>query len=474
HRLGRWPMVLVFGGLLFVFLDLQAAPENWTYAIVILGACIVVAAAFWQRLAILTCITVGTFYVASLPRSSASIQVSEESASGNVPNASALPPLLHVILDEQWGIGGLLAEKDTATAAFLSEFYLSRGFELFPAAYSRYDRTRESIPQLVSLGERTRLDSAANTSPPRYTLSSIPYFEVLRSRGYRIRVYQTSYLDHCAAPNAQVVSCETQEGNSIANIGYLPGNWIERAELAGRFFLNVSSHIYRRLHPDPVSWRRANAGGGLLTLQRARDAIASQSVAGTAYFVHVLLPHRPATVDEQCGARADEPPVRQPGLGLNDEGWRWTIQRSGWQIRCTHRALGDVITGLERAAGSAGAIIIVHGDHGSRMFQRDLGVPAVAALDGRQLNGFYSTLLAVRRPSVPPRIFSEPVPVQDFIWAFARSGFARLPNAGWRHFVYGPPTPAIRSDTVRFLTELEMLWVSTPQRALTDSSTRAR
>lgn len=472
HRLGRWPRILVFGGLLLVFIDLQADPEKWTQAVVTLGVCIL-AAVFWQRLATLTCITVGTFYLASLPRSSASIQASGESASAP-PVAPTLPPLVHVILDEEWGIGGLLAERDTATAAFLSEFYLNRGFELFSAAYSRYYRTRESISQLVSLGEKPHFHSAIRTSPPKHKLSAIPYFELLRARGYRIRVYQTSYLDYCAAPNAEVVSCETQAGNSIANIGHLQGNWIARAELASRFFLNVSSKIYRRLHPDHESWRRASAGGGLLTLRRVRDAIASGSAGGTAYFVHVLLPHGPTTVDERCGAQADKPPPREPGLGLNEAGWRWTMQRAGWQVRCTHRALSDVLVGIDSTAGGTRAIVIVHGDHGSRMLQHELEFPAVAALDRRQLNAFYSTLLAVRRPSVPPRVYTEPVPVQDFLWELARNGFAGRPSTEWRHFVYGWPTDSIRSDTVRFLVESEMLWVSPPQRDVADSSKRRR
>ncbi len=467
--LGRWPRILVFGGLLFVFIDLQAAPEKWTYPLVTLGGCILVAAVFWQRLATLTCITVGTFYLASLPRASASVRASGESASA--PVAPTLSPLVHVILDEQWGIGGLLAEGDTATAAFLSEFYLNRGFELFSAAYSRYNNTRESIPQLLSLGEKPRLDSVIRTNPPKYKLSAIPYFELLRSRGYRIRVYQTSYLDHCAAPNAEVVSCETQEGNSIANIGHLPGNWIARAELASRFFLNVSSHvIYRRLHPDSPTWRRANAGGGLLTLRRVRDAIASGSAGGTAYFVHILLPHRPSTVDERCGAQADELPPREPGVGLNEAGWRWTLQHAGWQIRCTHSALSDLLVEIDSTAGGTGAIVIVHGDHGSRMFQREMKSQAVAVLDRRQLNAFYSTLLAVRRPGVPPRVYTEPVPVQDLLWELARKEFAGRPSTEWRHFVYGPPTDSIRSDTVRFLSEGEMLWVSPHQREVADSS----
>ncbi len=472
HGLGRWPRILVFGGLLFVFIDLQADPEKWTYTVVTLGVCTLVAAVLWHRLATLTCITVGTFYLASVPRSSSAVQASGESASAPVA-PTTLPPLLHVILDEQWGIGGLLAERDTATAAFLSEFYLNRGFEVFSAAYSRYDRTRESIPRLVSLGEKPRLDSVIHASPPKYKLGAIPYFELLRARGYRIRVYQTSYLDYCAVPNAEVVSCETREGNSIANIGHLQGNWIARAELASRFFLNVASHIYRRLHTDPVFWRRALTGGGLLTLRRVQDAIASGSAGGTAYFVHVLLPHRPSTVDERCGARADEPPPREPGVGLNEAGWRWTMQRASWQIRCTHRALSDLLVGIDNAAAGT-AIVIVHGDHGSRMFQHELEVPAVAALDRRQLNALYSTLLAVRRPSVPPRVYTEPVPVQDFFWELAQTGFAGRPGTGWQHFVFGPPADSIRSDTVRFLTEAEMLWVSPPQREVADSSKHRR
>lgn len=49
HWLGGWLGRLVFGALLYVFLDLQFNLQEWAYAIAILAACVAVATMPWVR-----------------------------------------------------------------------------------------------------------------------------------------------------------------------------------------------------------------------------------------------------------------------------------------------------------------------------------------------------------------------------------------------------------------------------------------
>jgi hypothetical protein len=379
------------------------------------------------------------------------------SAQQGAPQAP--PLLLHVILDEQWGIGGLRLEGDTATAAFLTDFYLTRGFELYPAAYSRFNRTVESIPALLSLGRPPALAPIVSKQQVSRSFKSIPYFELLRSQGYAIRVFQNTYMDYCVAPASPVESCETQSGNSIANIGYLGGSVAARAMLAGRYFLNLSSHVYRELHPDPEKWRRASAGGGLLALRHVRDAVASGPKSGVAYFVHVLLPHRPLSLQPDCNVLED--PTRRIGyeqpLRMSDREWAETLALSAGQIRCAHLAFGRVLDALDQAVGRQNAIVLVHGDHGGRIFQ-NRPTPGSGPLDDRQLSGRFSTLLAVRRPGVAGGVHTDPVPVQDFVWRIAQQRFAGPVSTEFQHYVRGGSTDTLLVDGQRMLTKGAIPW----------------
>jgi hypothetical protein len=463
HRVGGLVESVCFALLLYVFVDLQLDLESHLTQPVLLGIALALSLLLRRRRAAITAITLGAFYLAALPRRAVRAGGHANRGVATAAIAGAKPPVLvHVILDEQWGIGGLRHEGDSATAAFLTDFYAKRGFELYPAAYSRYHHTVESVPAIVSLGRRP--DVAMNPDLPddAGTLRSIPYFATLRARGYRIHVVQSSFLDYCSAPSTPVVSCETQAGNSIANIGHLEGSALMRAELAGRYFLSITSHLYRRLHPDPKVWRRATAGGGLAALRHVRDAIASGATPGNAYFVHVLLPHRPLEVDPACGALKD--PTRRVGFEnparLTDAQWSERLALEGDQIRCTHRALGEVLDALDRVADRQHAIVIVHGDHGSRIFQHSPEHVPLSRFDADQLSGYYSTLLAVRRPGVAGVVHPEPVPVQDFVWRLAGQGFAGPVSTDFSHVIYGSHTDAMPQDSVRVLTPAGMPWVT--------------
>jgi hypothetical protein len=456
HRIGGLVETAIVAGLLFLFVDLQFDLHERIRAPIMLALLGGLALLVRARRALLTCITLGAFYLAALPRPGAG-----DSFRGT-PGAAGTdrPLLLHLILDEQWGVGGLRAEGDSGTAAFLTDFYQRHGFEVYPAAYSRYYRTVESIPGTVSLGEAPSLAPVDSAHRLARTFVAIPYFALLRERGYGIRVYQNSYLNFCRAAATPVQSCETQSGNSIANIGYLRGTWTARARLAGRYMLNLTSHVYRRLQADPEMWRRSSAGGGLQSLRRVRDDIAAGPGGATAYFVHVLLPHRPLEVDERCGAVAD--PARRVGYeqppSMSDSAWAAILERAGAQIRCTHVALAEVLAAIDSTVGRENSVVLVHGDHGGRIFQHSAKIASPVGLDDRQLNGRYSTLLAVRRPGVPSTVNADPVPVQDFVWRLARQAFKGPVGTEYSHYVRSSPSVAVVADSERVLTRAQMPW----------------
>jgi hypothetical protein len=468
HRIGGLVGAIGFGVLVYVFVDLQFDLHRYLRAPLLLGLTIALALLLRRHRAAITCITLGTLFAAALPRADPSPSDAPAGHDAVAAGRAGLPVLVHVILDEQWGIGGLRLEGDTATASFLTDFYLQRGFEVYPAAYSHYAWTRESLPALVSLGKRppdalVRALRAGRDDPDlrfEFRVQENPYFELLRARGYVVHVIQSDVMDFCAAPAAPVASCETRSGNTIANIANVGGSALTRAMVVGRFFLSAESYLYRRLNPEGESWRRSSVGGGLRGLRDLRLAIERGPHGGVAYFVHVLVPHRPIEVDSACHEL--EGPGQRIGYyqppRLSDSAWAARLALTGGQIRCGHRMLEAVLDALDRTVGRDGAIVVVHGDHGGRVFQHDASGIPLSRLDARQLSGYYSTLLAVRRPGVPPRVVSEPVPVQEFVWRLAGQDFRGPVAPDFRHYVLASHPDSAGTDTMRPLWAGAMPW----------------
>jgi hypothetical protein len=458
-RIGGWLGTLVFAALLFVFVDLQFDLHTQVRTVVLFAICVALSQLFRARRSTLVCIILGVFYLAGLPRLVEGNPFPERLGASS--HASSLPLIIHLILDEQWGIGGFRAAGDSVTAAFLEKFYTDRGFEIYAAAYSRWSQTKTSVPDMLNLGRSFAVDSTESWRFYRPRVNA--YFERLGKRGYSIRVFQSTFLDYCHTAGAEVDACDEVSANSIANFAYFRGPWPRRALLAGRYFLNVTSHVYERLQRDRLVWRRSVAGGGLRQLSRVRDEVASGSRMGTAYFVHVLLPHRPTDVDAECRPHAD--PSKRIGyrdsVRLSDSVFRAHLELYAAQSRCAHRAVAEVLAAVDRTVGREGSIVIVHGDHGSRMSQDGRDEMRISRFDGRRLNAAFSTLLAIRRPGVPAAVHWAPVPTQDFLWHLIGSDFAGSDPGAWRHFVRARPSGPEMQDTLRELGIEDMIWAHT-------------
>jgi hypothetical protein len=451
-----------FGVLLFLFMDLQLDLKPSIGPVLLLAGCLVVAFLLATHRAALVTVSLTAFFVSSLMRPTGSSLASTTTIVDSVGRAG-LPPVVHIVLDEQWGIGGLRAVGDTSTADFLSDFYLTRGFETYEAAYSRYMWTEESLPQMFSMGQAPSLFPDLRRDGIDFTvrLRRNPYFDELRRLGYTIRVYQNTYLDFCGDSARTVAACHTVFANSIANIGNLEGSVRMKALLGARFYLGTRSDVFQGLLRQANKWNRAVTAGAIQSLHRLTNDINGNQGGGNAYFVHVLLPHRPVEVDAECRLVNDPSEIfsyELPALP-KDSAWRAVLRSYGRQVRCAHRVLAGVLDAIDRTAGRDNSIVIVHGDHGSRISTRGPPGTSQQADSVDLLNSNFSTLLAVRRPGVPAAVHPEPVPVQDFIWELTRGRFTGPVSATWNHELRDRYD---RSAQKLPLTPAMMLWARRP------------
>lgn len=360
----------------------------------------------------------------------ANVQAAANARQGAESNA---PVLLHVILDEHIGVEGLSAAAPEASSLRrdLQSFYVvQNGFRLFGGAYSEYLHTVNAIPHILNLGIEQPWTSGHSEGA---RVGHNRYFDRLGQLGYRVRVYQSDFLDLCASP--AVESCTVQRAVDLKPVAGTSLGATEKAALILYGFASLSEAAKKsaRLYDLAASrlaqtgvrlplleLHQANATGALVAFDRV-IADLRHARPGEAYVVHLLLPHHPYATSRNC----DFKPL-----------YEWQLRRSPLvtrnqrelayfdQVTCATTKVGAALRALAASPGGARSIVIVHGDHGSRITQRDPIVENVGRFDERDLINGYSTLFAVRAADIEPGYDSTHVPVAQLLSALASSSFS--------------------------------------------------
>ena len=370
------------------------------------------------------------------------------------------PLLLHLIADEHIGVEGIPTdiEEGAALQEAITRFYVENGFRLYTRAYSRYFFTADALPNTLNFAaSRLRQGwiggvSASFPMPLRHN----EYFERLVRLGYDLRVYQPTYLDLCVAEDAPASFCLTTPNNSLSHLAALDLNTLSSARYLAAFWITNESSLYSRiwdlyqgrvrpaLVARPVAasrwnWTRSDLEivGGLRLLQLIlRDVESAPVLRGTAFFGHVQLPHSPYYLDERC-APNHAINLRAERRWLTDQRvtpeQRHALYREYLpQVGCWNRQLAELLAVLE-ARGERDAVVIVHGDHGSRIGT----MPSVdSAVTKEQMADYHSTLFAIRAPGIAPGVDTAVAAIKDLLDRFSAAGF--------QHAATGPyPAPYV-------------------------------
>jgi len=346
---------------------------------------------------------------------------------------SSLPLLVHVILDEHAGVEGLPAEN-SATPAFREELkrsYIDRGFRLYGRAYSEHMHTRNAIPRIMNLGVAPPSKRNEGTA-----VRGGAYLDRLSRAGYAITVYQSTFLDLCSG-RRDVRCFEYQEGglehvhesslSHAAKAGLIARNFVALSDLAVRPLRAYDK--FARLVGDfgvplPALDMRQSTKTSTLQGFEASEALLrdlGDARPGEAYIAHLLLPHYPYAYKPDCSLKpwAEWTSRSGPMIRLRERAYFD-------QIRCSARVIGAIDKALDRSVGPGNYILIVHGDHGSRITVKDPRADRVPT--ERDLIASYSTLFAIKAPQVTPGYETGPAPVDKLLQDFVRRDFAGAPS----------------------------------------------
>ena len=336
------------------------------------------------------------------------------------PAQNSLPAVLHLILDEQAGLDALAALPGTLRND-VERFFRLKGFQIYGGAYSEHGETDRAIGHALSLASNQKIDTLVESSsaPFKSRLRTNRYFDWLVRQGYAIHVYQSDHLDLCRS--VDVASCWTYSIRRLRVLGDAPLSPLEKARvIAGHYLLRSDAWnelrdryaVGRRQLSEPAwlpawNWERNRLSPVATTLAFERlEHDLRELQRGHAVIAHVLLPHYPYIYDAACEMRDPAEWLERhevPGTGTvnnSAKGRALRYQRYGEQMQCTMRWIERLMSAL-RSDVREDAIVVVHGDHGSRITLTDPWTRDSSRLVDADYRDTYSTLFAVRT-AIPP------------------------------------------------------------------------
>lgn len=360
----------------------------------------------------------GTMLVTSyvLPPEPAAFARETPTISGGGDNS--LPLVVHLVFDEHIGIEGIptdIAGGEELKRDLIS-FYERYGFRLFGGAFSEHANTLDSLYNLVNGTHNASLPRVIGDAGNKrgFVLDKNAWFALLDAKGYSVRVYQTDYLNFCATGN--VHACRTFPGNGFSAIRQSDLSLSSKTRVLLQQFFS-SSFAYRLVVVVQIEFARLtifsreplNSAGishdapilGPAQVPATLDIIArdvAETGGGSAIFAHLLLPHSSYVLDRTCSIERDASKwMNGDGapLGSTPQGRRQRYVRYFEQVRCLYKKMDEFLQRLAKAGVLENAVVVLHGDHGSRIVEWDQPEPSRDNIDK------LSTLFAIRRPEEP-------------------------------------------------------------------------
>jgi hypothetical protein len=341
------------------------------------------------------------------------------------------PPIVHIILDGFMSpqAAASMGTLDHAVAEAIADDYLKRGFRVYTAARSVHYRTHVSVSNMLGLDDQSQPAdyNVQRVHEDLYHVRDNHWARQLKSLGYRITVIGVDYIDLCTE---EIDACFTYRADGDGHIVSRFGIGIpQRTDIALRAIDRRWYHkgatgtvaLYREIdkllikvgfRSKPIDVSVARIGNALTVLDDELPSRLGEIRPGEAYLAHVLLPHSPYVLNEDCGLEPSSEWVPRRTLDLSDVE---SYERLSLQMICTHRRTLALIDAILAGPSGKDAVFFIHGDHGARHVRNpdDLDGANLETLTPEVAADMLDPLFVVRAPGVvEPGLDAYPITLQ--------------------------------------------------------------
>jgi len=332
-------------------------------------------------------------------------------------------PVIHLVFDA-FQAPSALPKGQAATAEIIRSYFVNNGFYLYDKAFSRYNRTYRSLPDALNFGQDVvapDLESSkvSHTTLFEHYLGQNQVLATMAAKGLNAHIIQTNHLDLCVPPPVRSsIRCSTYSTNDLPRNKMLNLPIVKRLELF-LMLIGEKTIIYRAIRFVTNSFF-----GGIIVHVRSplTDFIATdltkktiKSVDAKTYiFVHSLISHSPYALNNKCLLR----PVSEWSSDRRAKTIRQrkvAYRRYGQQLECSLKHVSEILDHVAQNPELKNAIVLIHGDHGSRISVNKIDDRTDVDLSNEDLLDNFPTLFAVRHPDIKPGIDNKPVALDSLL-----------------------------------------------------------
>jgi hypothetical protein len=450
--LGGWiASGLTIAILIIGFLDIQFTPWNfpdlideWTAILLFAGMQTFVLGLFLkEKFYTIATAVFSTFFAVSILQLALAITSNDFLFEHREPSAFAPPRIIHLILDEHIGIEGVPTDIDggLTTKNLISQFYLTNGFQLFGSAFSHYLNTHISLPNMLNFEAGSSSAALIDGHGP-FKLLRNKYFELLSSRRYRIEVLSPGWVNLCSESKVPISRCLEEYGANLKNFAQVELPIFQKVQVLYARYLHQSFivlTIYRHyLSKFAASATSVSQWTWALEPERTRtdslNALTNLNSLwtniltlphGTVLLAHLLIPHYPYVALADCSIR---PPHQNflwnSRISFNPSPINTIASRKERyqqyfdQLRCLYLKLDELFDRMRAEGIYDDSIIIIHGDHGSKIVMTEPIAENQLALTSQDLVDGFSTLFAMKLPGKSGGYDKSPWPLEQLFAKF--------------------------------------------------------
>ena len=346
-----------------------------------------------------------------------------QSPKNTEPVNENLPNIIHLYIDEHIGPEGVSTSVigGKALANDIKKMYLNNGFQLYGNAHSNYFMSTLSSSSFFNFDSSpdfvvANVEEINTNGKLQFRLKNNAYFQKMEDRGYRTNIYNSDYLSYCRQ-SSDICQQYLIDGLNEETLSAIPiierSNILRTRFFMHKFFFRIAQITYssiaqlNRHYVSNTGYHPIGAMSAFSMLDKIADDVKA-SPGGNLFFAHLLYAHHPHIWDSSCTLKEVKDWTIPSDFRTGAEKQSWTTGQEMYETLQTnyYEQLGcalkmtDIFFDKLRANNSFdNSIIIIHGDHGSRISRvRSIQHPGYPKMDAADLRNNYSTLYAIKRP----------------------------------------------------------------------------